>query len=199
MIPFPTFPHLPDTGDQLPGQTHEAVGEFIHCWESVEYDLSRTFSATMGRPDGRLIPFYGENGRIFKERMKLLKIAIDHEFVVRPHQEREAQFDSLVEATSWYSDRRNEIAHSVVYDLMALPRFSKRQEGRPLRPHYFAMPPLYAFTKLESYRQAKHSPPYALSSVEIHVLCQWCLELLHECRRFRHATFPTEWPDEQRT
>lgn len=198
MIPFPQFPHLPDMGDPTPGRTHEAVGEFIHCWESVEFELSRTFSAVMGKPDGRLIMFYGEHGRIFKDRLNLLKIAIGHEFVVRPHQGREAQFDKLVEAVTWYSERRNEIAHSVVYDLTDLPSFTERHEGKQGQgSNYFAVPPLYAFTKREAYRLAGKSPPYALSSVELHALCAGCLELLRECRDFRHSLFPSEWAEER--
>lgn len=89
--------------------------------------MSRLFSACMGRPDGRVSPFYGERGRIFKERLDLLKLAVDHQFMVAPNQEQEGRFDRLVETTTWFADRRNEVAHSVVYDLSDWKEFASRR------------------------------------------------------------------------
>ena len=73
---FPIFPNLPPIGDLTAEQTYAGIGRVINQWEAIEFELSRTFSATMGHVDGRIIPFYGENGRIFRERLELLKLAV---------------------------------------------------------------------------------------------------------------------------
>lgn len=196
MVDRPTLPHLPRQDDPVREMTYVGVGRFIDCWESVEFELSRTFSAAMGHLDGRIIPFYGEEGKIFRERIGLLKLAVDHHFIVSPDQDMEARFDQLVEDVSWVADRRNDVAHTVVLDLSSLMSFARLVPPPTSGAHHFAVPPLYAFTRRAEGRGK--SPPFAFSSAELDVLCQCATDLLVECRKFRHDLFPGEWPDELR-
>jgi hypothetical protein len=136
-LPFPT------RGDDDEGLTYEGVGRVMTAWESIEFELSRTYSIFHGEADGPGIQVYG-TGRIFQERLKLLREA-GYRYFCRVHnQPLEGAFDRLSEALDWHSSRRNEVAHGVVFNVANLSYFMQRFGLRTgLRPQYLLIPPLY--------------------------------------------------------
>jgi hypothetical protein len=84
-------------------------------------------------------------GRIFPERIETLAEAADTHFRIRPCQKREGRLDGLLEEARQYADRRNEIAHGMVFRIDEITYFRQRLKPRLLhREHWALIAPLYA-------------------------------------------------------
>jgi hypothetical protein len=116
-------PPLPRNGDATQDKTYAYVGFFMSRWESLEYELSRLHSMFLDAFDEtEAMRAYGK-GQIFPQRLDILREAAERHFQSDPNQKREGQLEGLLTEARQYANRRNDIAHGIVFVLVRL-RFS---------------------------------------------------------------------------
>lgn len=126
---------------------HKGVGAALSNWEAVEFRLSRLYSVFAGRPnDLKAIHEYGD-GRIFRDRARILRTAADKYFQANPSQEMEGAFDELAANVVYWADARNNIAHGVAYPISAIPYFQDRFGVTANDVQFALIPPIYAYRK----------------------------------------------------
>lgn len=157
-------PPIPKRGDESEDITFAAVGRIMTAWEAVEFELSRLYTWYGGSLDSQaLMAEYGK-GSIFRERVAILERKAAAYFTAHPNQAREGQFSSLLEQAKGYSHRRNDIAHSMLFQIDQLTFFRNKIKTNLLhRPHYAIIPPLYAVR----YATALGLPEFAYTSREM--------------------------------
>ena len=171
-------PKLPRRGDADQVQTYAHMGFTIARWEAVEFDLSRLHSFFLGSLD-ELAPMrdYGEP-RIFRERADKLAKAANAYFTAHPNQSQEAHFDAILASARGYSNRRNEIAHGMVFRIDVISYFRRNIKPQLLkRPHFAVIPPLYA---LRAHRSG--FPDWAYNSQMMERLCHRLIMLQKKIR-----------------
>jgi hypothetical protein len=172
-------PPLPRNGDAIPDKTFAYVGFFMSRWESLEFELSRLHSHFLGALDEtEAMRAYG-SGRIFPDRIAILKRAADAHFRTSPNQKREGQFDGLLTEARGYADRRNEIAHGIVFRISEITFFRERLKPQLLhREHWALIPPLYAS------KAHRHSgiPGYGYAATAMDRLAQRVMNLQSRIR-----------------
>jgi hypothetical protein len=159
--PWDPFPS-PRRGDDSAAQTFEWAGRVISQWVHIEFQLGLLYSVLAGRPNhAATVREYGAAGKIFRERLRHLRRTANHFFVANCHQELEAEFHQICLASEGFADRRNEVAHAVVFPSVFLPSFVEdrrqaRLERWALAPPYFEGRqfntedfPAYAYTSRE--------------------------------------------------
>jgi len=119
--PWDPFP-FPATADPNESDTYYGVGEVLSQWEFLEFTLARMYSVFVGAPDTARVQEYGR-GNIFRTRIGPLVMEADQYFTHSPNQAKEAEFDRIIAIALFYSHRRNEVAHSIVMDVVDLPYF----------------------------------------------------------------------------
>jgi hypothetical protein len=108
------IPPLPTVADEDIEITYSGIGRVTSAWEGIEVNLGRIYSFLLEDPDGyETMRKYGE-GRIFKDRFKELQRAADQFFFKRHDQQIEGEFHHLAIKVVGFSDRRNDVAHSIV-------------------------------------------------------------------------------------
>lgn len=167
-------PTLPRRGDAYPEQTWAHVGFTMSRWESLEFELSRVHSLFLGQPDDSgAMQEYGK-GRIFPERLNLLTEAAEPHFRRNPCQNREANFEQLLNEARLFAGRRNEVAHGIVFRIDEITLFKEQLKPQTLgREHYALIPPLYAFKP----HRATGLPEYSYTSVSLERLCKRLMRL----------------------
>jgi hypothetical protein len=106
---------------------------------------------------------YGK-GRIFPERIDNLAKVAERHFRISPCQKREGRLDALLEEARRYADRRNEIAHGIVFRIDEIMFFRQRLKPQRLhREHWALIAPLYAS---KAHRESG-MPAYAYTSESI--------------------------------
>jgi hypothetical protein len=134
---------MPNRGDEDGRLTFEGVGRVITAWEHVEFALGRLYSMFKGAPDTGVMHEYGEP-RIFHDRMVRLSRAADSYFIRHPSQKYEDLFRIATKDAELISKRRNDIAHSVVFDISTLPFLAREWPShRSLQRHNL---PLFQLT-----------------------------------------------------
>ena len=153
-------PPAPTKGDDSAGLTFEWAGRFMSQWEHVEFRLSLLYSTFTGHSNSaEKVQEYGL-GKIFRERLQNLRRCASKFFIANSDQELEAVFQHICVATEGFSERRNEIAHAVVFPSIFLPSFIEDRIGNhdrwALAPPYYAVRnfnpeglPKYAYTSRE--------------------------------------------------
>lgn len=137
-------PPFPTSCDDNPDTTFNAVGRVMTHWETVEFELARLYSLLVGAPDGPALHQYGA-GRIFRDRLVALRQAAGKHFVQRPHQAWEAQFDFVAVRAEGFSDRRNDVAHGVVFEVSGITFFRERVGlSKGGNQQFLLIPPIYA-------------------------------------------------------
>jgi len=170
--PWDPFP-LPTRGDEDKNSTFQGVGFATSQWEFLEFRLSRLYSVFVDQADSLdAIRTYGA-GRIFKDRLVLLKNAANQHFVRHPAQRTEVIFERLVVALLGFADRRNEVAHGVVY-----PAF--KIDGRK---QYALIPPYHLLRK----HNADGAPTFAYTHHELELLGYRLLKLSTEVEEYWKA------------
>jgi hypothetical protein len=107
-------PPIPTVGDASINDTYIGVGRVLSKWEEIELELSHLHSCFLGQPyTVQAIRTYGA-GRIFNERIALVRRAADAYFVQVCDQSIEGDFDQLQHRCIGFSARRNDIAHGIV-------------------------------------------------------------------------------------
>jgi hypothetical protein len=110
-------PPIPTHGDSDDDTTYAGVGRVVTEWEQVELALSRLYSLFMGRFEHReTMREYGD-GTVLKGRLE--RLARAHETFTRrvPDQALESEFDSLIERIRLFAERRNDVAHGLVWPI----------------------------------------------------------------------------------
>lgn len=155
-------PPLPTMGDDDPDWTYAGVGRVTSQWEAIEIQFSRLYSIFVGKPDEEMRA-YGK-GRIFRERSEILAQAAKTYFISNPDQELEGQLYSLTQRAEGFSDRRNEIAHGIVFQLQRLTFFRESMDVSVRgKFQYGLIPPYHTLRK----HAADGSPLYAYTSVHL--------------------------------
>jgi hypothetical protein len=161
-MPYSTWdaPPFPENGDLDEDSTYAGVGRVLSAWEAAESELSHLYAWFVGKlHQPEAYREYG-TGRIFADRMKILKAAAEAHFVRCPHQSREADFDCRAEIAEKFASRRNEVAHSIVRDLGNIrPRRFSDAFGR----QFFLVPSYYNYQRYGP----DNMPTYAYTSVEL--------------------------------
>jgi hypothetical protein len=106
---------------------------------------------------------YGEP-RIFADRVLALERVAREFFTRRPSQDVEGDFFSLIDRIKKFSDRRNEIAHSILTQLQWIhPKISMYLPVRDNPGEFALVPALYAHRKLDE----RHLPKYIYTANEL--------------------------------
>jgi hypothetical protein len=162
-------PPIPSHGDLDENNTYAGVGRVLSGWEAMEAELSHIYSALIGK--FRQADAYREygTGRIFTDRMKTLRTAAERYFVRHPNQSLESQFDCLAKIAVKFADRRNEVAHSIVRDLLWPFR-----AGDAIGSQFFLVPSHYNYKRFGP----DYMPTYAYTSIELAYLTRglWLLQ-----------------------
>lgn len=175
-------PPLTSNGDAEESVTYEYVGRVLSEWESLEFELSRLYRFFVGGTDEiEHLREYGA-GRIFRDRAKLLADKAKPYFIQRCDQQREGDLDELIAAAIGHADRRNDIAHGIVFRISGLTLFRQRiRYDRLHRDHYAVVPTLYALR----FHTPDGLPEYAYASTEMKRIASRILNLRKQVEKFR--------------
>lgn len=175
-------PPLPKRGDENEDVTFSHVGRITTRWEAVEFELSRLYTWFGGAlDDANLMEEYG-SGRIFRDRAEILERKATEYFIRTPSQFRESRFQLLLTEAKGYANRRNDIAHGMVFQIDQLTFFRERLKPKLLKRNHFALiPPLYAIR----FHEQTGFPSFAYTSVEMNRLAARLVKLRRAAERFR--------------
>ena len=162
MRDYPTWdaPPLPERGDHSEDTTYAGVGRVLSEWEACEAELSHIYAMFVCKffqPEA--YREYGA-GRIFIDRLRIIRSAAEAYFVRHPNQEREGKFDQLAQLAEMCSARRNEVAHSIVRE-MGFVR--SRRFGDPFGQQFCLVPSHYNYKRFGP----DNMPTYAYTSAEL--------------------------------
>jgi len=162
------IPPFPEKGDWSESALYESVGRALSAWESFEGMFALLFAAFL-RPTLFGLPAQRAYGSVitFRGRAKMVQAAGEAYFLAEPNTDQQADFKSILKLARKFSDRRNDIAHSIVGECSS-PAGHVR--GCAL------LPPDYASNKHSLRRDVNlkvawaaklTTPRYAYTSVEI--------------------------------
>jgi hypothetical protein len=175
----------PTRGDDAPGLTFEWAGRAISQWEHIEFQLALLYSVFAGRPNNaKTVQEYGV-GRIFRERMQLLRRSGSDYFIATPNQGFEGELEAICAAAQGFADRRNEVAHGVVFPSIFLPSFLEDRIGNFER--WALVPPHFAVRNFN----AEGFPTYAYTSRELNILVARLGALHKQIEAFQARLRPT--------
>jgi len=139
------LPPLPTRGDDSETETYTGIGRVTSTWEMLEMQLSRLYTVFAGQPDEKEpMDAYG-SGNIFRIRLEKLEAIAERWFIAHPSQDGEGLFDKVLGHVVSFSDRRNEIAHSIVLNVSPVSVFRSHFEPDALgKPQFAAIPPLHS-------------------------------------------------------
>jgi hypothetical protein len=177
--PYPTWnpPPVPAQGDLDENSIYAGVGRVLSMWELIELELSRIFGFFRG--NSQAYREYGQ-GRIFVERIRILRDAATLHFVSNCDQVREAEFDRLGECVEKFSNRRNDVAHSIVREIGFI---RQRRVGDTAGAAYLLVPPHYDARRFGP----DHLPRYAYRAVELQYLISGLSALQDALAAYRSA------------
>jgi hypothetical protein len=171
---------LPERGDGEVRLTLEGVGRVVTAWESVELELSRLYSIFAGDSDGAPMQEYGK-ARIFIDRVKSLEEIGARAFILRPNQSLEGNMRGLLDAAKAYSDRRNEVAHGIVFPVSELTYFRNAFCIANGDQEWALIPPYYHVRKHAN----DGAPAFAYASKELITFQDMLYELMDNIKSFR--------------
>lgn len=181
--PWDPFP-LPTRGDDDERLTFEGIGRALTQWEAVEFQCARLYSIFVGDFDGPTIQQYSEGHGFFQQRLTGLKAKAKNYFVQHPNQESEGNFYCLTSATERFADRRNEVAHGIVFPIHNLEFFkTKFSSDVGDEAQYALIPPYYLVKK----HGTDGFPVYAYTSAELLALESRLHTLSDKIGDFRRA------------
>lgn len=170
--PWDPFP-LPIRGDLDEAKTFEGIGRVIDKWERIEFLLARIYSIFVGDPDGDALREFGTGRRNIWDKLSVLKDAAEQAFARRPNQKSEGDLFKWILHVEGFADRRNEIAHGIVY-MVSLFTFFRQRTDRPDYQVQYAVIPAYHIAK---HHNPNGIPKYMYASPEMVELIR-CLDLL---------------------
>jgi len=155
------IPPFPEHGDPSADLTFAAVGRAMSEWEELELYLARLYGKFLGIPPVKAIalPEYRDVAN-FHTRSKVIENAATKYFVSHPNQEREGEFEHVLDDIRQLASRRNDIAHGVVKLWWNHEEtFSQAVD----RNEYMLIPSIYSDKKFGDDRE----PKYLFRSIEI--------------------------------
>jgi hypothetical protein len=155
------IPPFPEHGDPSADLTFAAVGRATSEWERLELYLARLYAKFLGIPPSKAIAI-GEyrDAANFHARAKEIKNAATKYFVSHPNQEREGEFERVVDDICQLASRRNDIVHGVVTLWWNYKEtFSQAVD----RNEHMLVPSTYSDKKFGNDRE----PKYLFRSIEI--------------------------------
>jgi hypothetical protein len=155
------IPPLPEHGDPSIDLTFAAVGRAMSEWEELELYLARLYAKFLGIPpiNAIAIPEYRDAAN-FHTRATVIKNAATKYFVSHPSQEKEGEFEQVLDDIRRLASRRNDIAHGVV----KLWWNHKETSSQAIdRNEYMLVPSTYSDKKFSNDRE----PSYLFRSIEI--------------------------------
>jgi hypothetical protein len=175
----------PVRGDSDINRLYEYLGRAISSWEHVEFELSRLYSLFSGTLDSdRLLRDYGK-GRIFSERLLILRKAAHQWFAKSPSQNLEADFDEICAFAEGFAMRRNEVAHAVILPTDVLPFFLEgRSQVPPTVRRWAVIPPYYLGRK---HHEPTNIPEFAYVTSQLRALMSDLIKLKKMIRAYRET------------
>jgi hypothetical protein len=168
-------------GDDSNLTTFTGVGRLMTCWESLEFELSRTYSIFCGDPDGPSLAEYGV-GRIYRDRRTILSERAQRYFIQAPNQSLEGSLCALLRETDTLADRRNEVAHGIVMAVSSISHFREALNlDSDAAPIFLLIPPLYLIRRHDQIGR----PEYSYSSAELAALGQKIIQVCDTARSYR--------------
>lgn len=175
-------PPIPKRGDEHEDITFMHVGRITTRWEFIEVEFSRLYTWFGGKLDDQILMNEYGKGSISRTRTKDLTRKADEFFIKNPDQHRESKFCSLLAQARGYADRRNDIAHGIVFRIDPITFFRERIKATLLkREHYALIPPIYSFRHAD----VQGFPVYAYTSPEMKRLERRLWRLYKEIEDFR--------------
>ena len=175
---------LPVVGDEDPKLTFQGVGMVMTAWESVEFELSRLYSVFASDADGESMRVYGE-GKIFRDRINALRGISQKTFTASPNQNKEGCFAFIANSIEGFSQRRNEVAHGIVFPIHTLTVFRSRlPRSEQERNHFALVPPYYLGRKHDA---ATGVPAFVYTSSELKSLSMRLYKSLDKIKAFRKS------------
>lgn len=151
-------------------------------WEEIEFELSRLYTWFGDSLDDQLLMNEYGKGTIFRMRAAALATKAEEFFVSNPNQNREGEFHNLLANATGFANRRNDIAHGIVFQIDKITFFRDRLKPNLLkRDHFAVIPPLYAFR----YANAEGFPKFAYTSKEMRTLERRLQKLHKAIEKFR--------------
>jgi hypothetical protein len=187
-------PPFPKRGDDDEHMTYAHVGRIMTRWESLEFELSRLYSWFDGALDDTdKMREYG-TGRIFRDRADALGRKADQFFMQHPDQGREGEFSELLSRARLFANRRNDIAHGILFTISRITFFRDKLKPNLLhREHYAIIPPLYAMR----HHDQQGLPEFAYTSVEMRRIGTRIWRLQKEVERYRLRATGAEQPSKR--
>lgn len=176
------IPPLPTAGDLNPDHTYAGVGRIMSAWETIEYELCMIHSGFCGDPAGEAMRLYGAK-RNFPGRLRDLSKASEAYIVRNPSQDREGEFDRLLEEVLRYYDRRNEVAHGTVIAITRLSYYRDHLTD-PSPPTQYAVIPPYHMARSHG---VDGLPLYAYTSVSLETLLAKLMALWDKLKAYRKS------------
>ncbi len=113
----------------------------------IELEISFIHNAFVGDLTFGAAQDYGK-GRIFRERLAIVQASAASLFRVRPCQTVEGNFQHLILQVEGFSNRRNDIAHGIVFQIDNITFFSEKLLANARGKRQSAcIPPYYALRK----------------------------------------------------
>lgn len=176
-----------DRGDEDQDETLRGVGLVMSSWEGVELELAILYSCFVGDPKGRSVMQYG-SGRIFRDRIDGLNRAASRYFISNCNQDAEGALSYIVDEAISASDRRNDVAHGIVFRVDLMTHFRHQIPVSLLnREHYAVIPPIYSVRK-----HAGGLPNYAYRSRDMIEIAQQLYTLRRHVVAFENRLFGLE-------
>jgi hypothetical protein len=102
-------------GDPDVEETYGAVGYALTRWEYLEHALAVLFTVFIGRPeDQEAMAEFGEEGRVFSQRLSQLQAAAEPFFANICDQSLEGEFNVIARISGSMATVRNQVAHGIV-------------------------------------------------------------------------------------
>jgi hypothetical protein len=183
-------PPSPTEADRDADILYAAVGRALSSWENIESELSHWYALLIGKMwQHAAYDEYYDKGRSGQARIAVLEAAAERYFVKNPHQEVEAKFRTLMEATTAYADRRHEVAHGIVRPVQLYWPWVEATMKAPMgHDHeYCLVPPHY---QRNWFDPQKWNPEFVYTSKEIHMIDGGFVDHLHLLIDFRNDHLP---------
>jgi hypothetical protein len=184
-------PLLPKRGDDNDLMTYAGVGWVTSQWERIEFSLARLFSIFVGRPDESRALIEYSAPPIFRMRFDALLRTAARFFISNPDQQLEGELHALTVQLHGFADRRNDIAHGMVFPIQSIEFLRRHLDPRHAHRRQFALISPFQTLKRDA---AKDTPAYAYTSAEMNSIRVDLIELGVPIHAFRNRLLP---PDQQ--
>lgn len=158
------------------------VGRFISVWEHTEFAFARLYSRFRGDQEStEFLREYGA-GKVFHDRSLALQRVAEKFFVSCCNQDSEASLATLLKVARQFADRRNEIAHGVLFNAAHWPDLKEAADpSGAVRGDAFVVIPAFHIDRYHN----EELPKYAYSSKEIAFLRRNLVDLINLIHGYR--------------